>query len=268
MTRRDFLDRAKYLALSLPAAACELNAAREKKYYALDALVKSDKNRVTDVYIGDEYKDIYRKVQKKLQRVKRTVGYGNFNIISFDYTLKIGKYYSKVGRFTKEELDFIEYIFNYDPSIHGFYGARTCDKLTEKINKRDVKKIPRSGHYLFRGKPEKTYKHVTADIGKTLVLTSGVRSVVKQMSLFLDKLDNCNGNMSKAGKSLAPPAYSYHSRGDFDVGKKGLGYDNFTARFALTDEFRRMRKLKYIDMRYTIDNKDGVRFEPWHVKII
>ncbi len=30
-----------------------------------------------------------------------------------------------------------------------------------------------------------------------------------------------------------------------------------------------MRKLKYIDMRYTINNKDGgVRYEPWHVKVI
>lgn len=29
-----------------------------------------------------------------------------------------------------------------------------------------------------------------------------------------------------------------------------------------------MRKLTYIEMRYTINNKDGVRYEPWHIKVI
>lgn len=106
------------------------------------------------------------------------------------------------------------------------------------------------------------------DIGDTLFLTSGIRSVVKQTKLFLDKLHSVDGNFTQASRSLAPPAYTYHSIGDFDVGKKGFGYDNFTPRFALTEEFFAMRKLKYIDMRYTINNKDGVRYEPWHVKII
>ena len=268
MDRRAFLENSKYFILSLPLLGQTLSAKEKKKYYAVDALVKSAKNNTGDVYLQKEYIDTFLNVQQKLQRVKRTVGYGNFNIISFDETLKIGEYHSKVGKFTKKELEFMEYIFYYDPAIHGFYGNRTCDNITDRISKKEVKKIPYTGHYLFRGKPEETYKHVSKDIGSTLVLTSGVRSIVKQMSLFLDKLDNCNANLSRAGKSLAPPAYSYHSKGDFDVGKKGFGYDNFTARFALTKEFRQMRKLKYIDMRYTVNNSDGVRFEPWHVKII
>jgi len=29
-----------------------------------------------------------------------------------------------------------------------------------------------------------------------------------------------------------------------------------------------MKKLPYIGMRYTKNNKDGVRFEPWHVEVI
>ncbi len=106
------------------------------------------------------------------------------------------------------------------------------------------------------------------DVGESLTLTSGVRSIVKQTKLFLDKIDSVDGNLSIASKSLAPPAYTYHSIADFDVGKKGFGHANFTSRFALTQEFLKMRKLKYIDMRYTINNKDGVRYEPWHVKII
>lgn len=106
------------------------------------------------------------------------------------------------------------------------------------------------------------------DIGETIVLTSGVRSVMKQMKLFLDKLDRSDLNLSKTAVSIAPPGFSYHTVGDFDIGKKGWGYDNFTARFALTEEFFEMRKLPYIDMRYTVNNKDGVRYEPWHIKIV
>ena len=75
-------------------------------------------------------------------------------------------------------------------------------------------------------------------------------------------------NLSKASRTIAPPAFTYHSVGDFDVGKKGLGSDNFTERFSYTSEFSQMKTLKYIDMRYTVDNKDGVRYEPWHVKVV
>ncbi len=121
---------------------------------------------------------------------------------------------------------------------------------------------------MFKGKTVDTYMHMKKDIGSTIILTSGVRSIVKQMKLYVDKIYRADGNLSKASNYIAPPAYSYHTIGDFDIGKKGFGYSNFTSRFALTDEFFRMRKLKYIDMRYTINNKDGVRYEPWHIKII
>ena len=74
--------------------------------------------------------------------------------------------------------------------------------------------------------------------------------------------------MTKATTSIAPPAYSYHTISDFDVGKKHWGYKNFTSRFAKTSEFQKMRQLNYIGMRYSENNKDGVRFEPWHVEVI
>ena len=47
--------------------------------------------------------------------------------------------------------------------------------------------------------------------------------MVKQMHLFLAKPRQSNGNLSKASSSLAPPGYSFHGIGDFDVGKIGLG---------------------------------------------
>jgi len=91
---------------------------------------------------------------------------------------------------------------------------------------------------------------------------------MKQLNLYSNKLIKLNGNITQASRDIAPPSYSFHSIGDFDVGKMGLGAKNFTSAFAKTQEFSKMKKLDYIEMRYTHNNSDGVRFEPWHVKII
>lgn len=230
--------------------------------------LKSNNLIKKDIYIEDKYKNDFISVRKKLSAIQSYLGYGNFNITSFDYSLKIAKNVSSIGQFTKSELEFLESIFYYDPKMHGFYGERISKNITDKIDIKEVVKIPYTGHYLFRGHSEETYYKMVEDIGESMVLTSGIRSIVKQTKLFLDKLDSENGNFTVAAKSLAPPAYTYHTIGDFDVGKKGFGHANFTSRFALTEEFLAMRKLKYIDMRYTINNKDGVRYEPWHVKVI
>ncbi len=240
----------------------------ESKSDSNASIIKENKSILEDVFIEEKFLSAFKSVRKKLNLVQSYVGYGNFNIISFDEMIKIAKYSSQIGNFTKDELAFLESIFYYDPSIHGFYGKKISLNITDSINKKEVVKIPYTGHYLFKGEPEKIYYQMIGDIGESLTLTSGVRSIVKQTKLFLDKVQSVNGNLTDASKSLAPPAYTYHSIADFDVGKKGFGKANFSSRFALTDEFLKMRKLKYIDMRYTVNNKDGVRYEPWHVKII
>ncbi len=66
--------------------------------------------------------------------------------------------------------DFIEEIFYQDPSYHGFYGKRICSSLTHKISKKDVIKIPYTGHYLFRGDSKNYYKRVVKDVGDSLIL--------------------------------------------------------------------------------------------------
>lgn len=226
------------------------------------------KKQHNEIWIKEEQKDSFLNVQRKIELVKRHVGHGNFNILSYDNMLKIAARVSKIGRFTPQELDFIEEVFYADPSEHGFYGVRTVASLTSDINKKDVIKIPYTGHYLFRGHSQKLYGRAVSDVGSSLILTSGVRGIPKQMNLYFNKIKRTRGNISLASVSLAPPAYSYHSIGDFDVGKKGWGYKNFTRYFARTEEFWRLRQLSYISMRYTINNKDGVRFEPWHIEII
>ena len=92
--------------------------------------------------------------------------------------------------------------------------------------------------------------------------------IVKQFVLFLAKAYRNNGNLSLASRSLAPPGYSYHGVGDFDIGQAGYGAANFTDRFTETNVFRSLSRLGYVDLRYEKDNRLGVRFEPWHIKAV
>lgn len=232
------------------------------------SLAQADELKHPDIWLRDDQKGVFESVIKKLEMVERTVGYANFNLISFDETLKIAKSFPKIGAFTPAEIAYIEEVFYTDPVIYGFYGKRTIDNLTDSINEKDVVKIEGSGHYVYRGHSQELLARLIKDIGKTLILTSGVRSTVKQLSLHLEKIKSENGNITVASRSLVPPAYSYHSVGDFDVGKRGWGHQNFTSNFARTEEFWNLQKLSYVSMRYTIGNGDGVRFEPWHVKIV
>jgi D-alanyl-D-alanine carboxypeptidase len=52
------------------------------------------------------------------------------------------------------------------------------------------------------------------------------------------------------------------------VGKVGFGLKNFTEEFAQTAEFKRLLDLGYIGMRYPKENLLGVRYEPWHIKVV
>ncbi|WP_419249921.1 M15 family metallopeptidase [Campylobacter fetus] len=218
----------------------------------------------SDFYIDD--KSLFDSTFSKLKAVQSHIGFGYFNIISFDEVLKIARN-SKIGAFNTAQINFMDFMFSEDPKKYGFYGRKTCDRLTSAINKKDIVKIPRTGNYLFKGLPYDVYTRLVKDVGDTLFLTSGVRSVPKQMYLYMNKIKNSSYNISKASFSLAPPAHSYHSIGDFDVGKHGFGALNFTEEFIKTDEFKKLIELEYVSIRYTKKNLDGVRFEPWHVQI-
>ncbi len=160
-------------------------------------------------------------IDNRLKRLRSVVGFGNFNVIGFDRALQYARTYSSIGAFTKEELQFIEILFYADPGQFGFYGKRTCNSLTQQIPMKEVTKVPYTGHYVYKDF-HATYEKICRDVGKSLILTSGVRSVVKQLSLFLSKVRKCDGSIALAAHSIAPPGYSYHSIGDFDVGKVAL----------------------------------------------
>ncbi|MDH5443983.1 MAG: M15 family metallopeptidase [Gammaproteobacteria bacterium] len=227
-----------------------------------------DRSYTDDVLLRPEMMGLLKSTVGRFSRLQRLVGYANFNLLGFDEAIKYASRYSKVGAFTKQELDFIESIFFEDATRYGFLGNKVITDLTTQISSRETIKLPRTGHYLFKGQPLDMYNKIKKDVGRNVILTSGIRGVVKQIHLFLAKAIKTKGNLSQASRSLAPPGHSYHGIGDFDVGKIGFGASNFTEAFSKTREYKKLKELGYVMIRYTEDNPYGVRFEPWHIKVV
>ncbi|UZP66604.1 M15 family metallopeptidase [Desulfovibrio mangrovi] len=220
-----------------------------------------------DIILQGEHRDILYRTLQRIQRMVDTVGYANFSLLGFDDAVRLGRNYPKIGTFTKNELEFMECQFYADAAIYGFYGVKVITRLTERISQKNVIKVPYSGNYLFKGEPHDTWLAIQKTLGNTVVLTSGVRGVMKQFHLFLNKAVQNDANLSLASRSLAPPGYSFHGVSDFDVGQRDFGEYNFTDRFTETDVFARLAELGYLTLRYPRGNRLGVRFEPWHVKV-
>ena len=233
----------------------------------LDKIRNFDANFASDIHLNENNSALLLPTLSRLDRVQSFVGFANFNLIGFEEMLYFARNYPDIGNFEKPELDFLDEIFNADATQYGFFGEKVTPELNHRIVQRDVEKIGGSGHYLLKGESLNHYLQIRKDIGQELLLTSGIRNNVKQMHLFLAKAYQCDGNLSRASRSLAPPGYSFHGSGDFDVGKSGLGEMNFTADFSHTDEFKRLINLGYVDIRYTDSNQYGVRYEPWHIKL-
>jgi len=220
-----------------------------------------------DLFASSWEFSLIKSCRSKTYALMRYIGFGNFNIVNFDDARRIMASTSKLHSFTKKELTYLDMLFNRDASCYGFYGERIFTSLTDRIERRDTVKIPRTGHYLYNGESMETYQKITKEM-RSLTLTSGVRSVVKQLHLFLNKAVATRGNLSMASRSIAPVGYSYHGIGDFDVGIKGWGQANFTNKFATTREYSKLMKNGYMRIRYDKHNPYGVRFEPWHVKVV
>lgn len=227
-----------------------------------------DEYHVGDFQLEKSLLPVLESVVMRLGRLQNTVGHGNFCLLDFDSALLFARNYTSIGPFTKAELDFLERIFHKDGTEYGFLGSKPLCGLTDRIKREEAVKIPGTGNYLFQGPPLETYRRIKSDIGEKVTLTSGVRSLVKQFYLFLNKALACNGNLSQASRSLAPPGYSYHAVGDFDVGQTGYGTENFTKRFTVTEVYKQLEDLGYVCLRYTEGNHLGVRYEPWHIQVM
>ncbi len=226
-----------------------------------------DRPNPGDMYLKLNQKNILNSVFKKINRIQTHVGYSNFCLLSFDKALKVASNHANIGGFAKKETDFLEMLFYNDPKNYGFYGARTLNNITDKVDASKAIKIKNTGNFVYSGLAIETYNKILKDAGDDVILTSGIRSIVKQFYLFLRKVKRGGGNLSLSSRSLAPPGYSYHGIGDFDVGKRGYGVLNFTNDFTKTDVYKKLVKLGYINFRYPQNNHLGVRFEPWHIKL-
>ncbi|MEM7587539.1 MAG: D-alanyl-D-alanine carboxypeptidase family protein [Acidobacteriota bacterium] len=233
----------------------------------LEKIRNFDEVYAEDVILDEQQMKILESTARRLTKAQRVIGHGHFNLVSFDDLLKYCRRFRSIGRMQPQELDFLEEIFAADAADYGFFGEKVQTEMTAVIPERDVVKIAGTGHFLFRGEPENKYAKMCKDLDGNIFLTSGIRSVVKQMQLFLDKAVSTDGNLSQASRSLAPPGYSFHAVGDFDIGKVGAGLDNFNEVFAETDEYKKLVDLGYVELRYTPTNPFGVRHEPWHIKM-
>lgn len=244
------MDRRTFIALSALSAGSALWGITEE---------------VDSTVTGGRVDSTVSSLLKKLTIVQNQVGYVQFNILSFDELLKTAARCKKP--LTKEEIAFIESIFYGDPRKYGFYGERTVPQLTVVTPKKDVVYVNKTGHFLMKGAATEKYAQIKRLIGHDLVLTSGVRLPVKQLLLFVKKMANSGGNLRLASNSIAPPGFTFHSVGDFDIGKAGLGQYNFTEKFQETDVFKKLYDGGHIAIRYTTNNLFGVRYEPWHIKV-
>lgn len=252
------------LDYSNPLAGLDDDAIRDR----LEASARNESGNLASRRLTGERLKLLHQTVAHLERVRKLVGHGNFALLGFDEMLHYASNYPDVGEFSRRELDFFEEIFETDARDYGFMGEKVIGNLSGEIRQKDTYKVPHTGNYLYRSESLRLYHRLQKDVGEELVLTSGIRGVVKQLYLFLAKAVQTGGDLALASHSLAPPGYSYHGIGDFDVGKRSLGYANFTEEFADTDVFQKLVQLGYVNIRYTSGNTLGVRYEPWHIKVI
>jgi len=168
-----------------------------------------------DMLVDSNLYNTFESTVMRLRRLQQLVGHGNFHILSFTDGLSLARNYSKVGKFTKPELKFMEIIFYEEGQRYGFGGQKPLKEITDRVKKNDVVKIPHSGNYLYKERSIEIYERIKKELGEQVVLTSGIRGVMKQFLLFLNKTYKSNSNLSLASLSL--------------LAKKGSGsFDNLS----------------------------------------
>ena len=82
------------------------------------------------VFIAMALLTLYKlsKINKKLVNLRRVVGYGNFNLIGLDEALLYARRYSKIGKFSKDEIALFEEIFYHSADEYGFYGKKSFNR--------------------------------------------------------------------------------------------------------------------------------------------
>jgi zinc D-Ala-D-Ala carboxypeptidase len=253
------------LALLTPEDHAPEHTMRLHDYF--EKMRNFDRPHPDDIFLDAAELPLLNECAEHLGRLEAVVGYGFFHLLGFDDALSYGRNYSRIGVFTKPEIAFMEKIFYIDARSYGFLDDKPLKNLTHAVARNHVVRIASTGNYLHRGVSFNAYQKIRKSVGERVVLTSGVRGIMKQFRLFLSRACHSSGNLSLASRQIAPPGYSYHGLNDFDVGQSGFGDLNFTEHFTSTDAYRRIADLGYLNLRYPQDNLLGVRYEPWHIMV-
>jgi hypothetical protein len=274
MNRRTFLRVFSFFALTQGLTVAGIVRASESSDVSKNDFTGAPlENRrktepIPDILLSKDDWPAFQTALNRFSRIQAVVGFGNFCILGFDDSLRVARDYSRVGAFTRPEIEFIDKLFHTDARIYGFFGDKTLHQLSDTIDTSKTQKLSGTGNYLFKGTSQQIFHRIQQDVGDGVVLTAGIRGMAKQFYLFFRKAKKTQGNLSLASRTIAPPGYSYHGVGDFDVGQVGLGAANFTIRFSNTMVYKKLTQLGYIVFRYPQDNELGVQFEPWHIQIV
>lgn len=229
---------------------------------------RPDRDYADDIFVDSSDRADFAALLQRLKLVRSEAGFGRFKLMGIGEAKLLARARRHIGGFTRRELALFEKLFYQDAADYGFQGERVLDDAAYRIAAKKAVKIAGSGNYLFRGAPQQLFLRIRADVGETVILTSGIRGVLMQTLIFMDRAMKLGGNLSRVSRTIAPPAYSWHAVGDFDIGVAGLGDDNFTLRLTRTREYRQIMKLDYVSVRYPRNNSLGVRYEPWHIKAV
>ncbi len=169
----------------------------------LSKMRRFDSPHPSDITLPPQRIPVLRAATDRLGRLERTVGHGFFYLLGFDEAVRIARGYPAVGAFSPQELALIDELFHADASAYGFMGMKPLNSLTATIPAREVYKVPGMGNFVYQGEPRATWETIRRLLGEDVVLTSGVRGIMKQFHLFLTKAATNGGNLSLASRSLA-----------------------------------------------------------------
>jgi len=246
-------------------AAFELKSGTEtadQDYF--DRMVAADDVFENDQFLSPVELEMAREVVERLRDVEAFVGHGRFTTLSFKTVFKHSAGLAS-RRFTVADIRFLRDIFNRSSELLGFNGPRISDQFLAGHPQDALTFYPKYGEYLLSGEASGQFERLQAELGASVMLTSGYRGHPKQMLLYLEKVVESEGNLSLASRNRAPAGYSFHFTGDFDVGDVALGEQSFSRRFLKTAIYQSMLRAGWVKWRYPSHNLLGVRFEPWHI---
>ena len=228
-----------------------------------------DRTYADDYLLAESRLELLAATADKLERAVRVIGPWAFQPRLLRRPAALRPPLRRDRRLLAEpRLQFLDEIFYTDAELYGFHGQQGPGRAD----------LPGSTSAMSSGSPRpvttccgenrsRGTRGSARTWGRNVFLTSGVRGVVKQYQLFLSKAVTTGGNLSQASRSLAPPGYSYHAIGDFDVGRVGFGSEELHRRLRRDGGVPQAHRPRLRGHPLHRDQPLWRAPEPWHIKI-